>query len=103
MIRAILGAGLLALAVPAFAVDGGAVIGGAVGGAAGAAIGQKLDGKNGAIIGAAIGGATGAAVGSRSSKPETRVVEKRVVVRERDDDDRWRHDHGRHKGHHKHH
>lgn len=95
------------LAVPAYAVDGGAVLGGAIGGGAGAAVGSAVGGKNGAIVGGAIGGATGAAIGSSSNTKQSEkvVVKERVVVKDSDDRDAVPpgFSHGRKKGWHKHH
>ena len=89
---------LAALAAPASAVDGGAVLGGAIGGGVGAGVGSAVGGTEGAIIGGAIGGAAGAAIGSSDSDaPKTKktVVEKEVVYV------KGRHDNGLHRGHNK--
>ncbi len=85
---------LAALAVPASAVDGGAVLGGAIGGGVGAGVGSAVGGTEGAIIGGAIGGAAGAAIGD-SDKTKKTVVEKEVVYV------KGRHDNGLHRGHYK--
>ena len=94
---------LAALAAPAYAVDGGAVLGGAIGGGTGAAVGSAVGGKEGAIIGGAIGGGVGAAIGSSdSSKPK--VVTKEVVVEKEVvyvQGAPARHDNGLHRGHYK--
>ena len=92
---------LASLAVPAFAVDGQAVLGGAIGGGTGAAVGSAIGGRDGAIIGGAIGGAAGAAIatsGKKSEKPATKevIVEKEVVYVP------GRHDNGLHLGQQKH-
>lgn len=89
---------LAALAMPAHAVDGDAVIGGALGGAAGAAVGSAIGGRDAAIIGGAIGGAAGTAVMTNNQRERVVVRRERDVVYVRDD----HHDHGRHLGHHTH-
>ena len=63
-------------AVPALAVDTGAVLGGAIGGGVGAAVGSEVGGREGAIIGGAVGGGIGAAIGSddNGQKQEKNVV-----------------------------
>lgn len=88
------------LALPALAggVDGDAVLGGALGGAAGAAVGSAVGGRNGAIVGGAIGGAAGAAIATDGKPRETTTVKRDVVYV---DEDRH-HDHGLHRGWHKH-
>lgn len=92
---------LAALAAPAFAVDGSAVLGGAIGGGAGAAVGSAVGGRDGAIIGGAIGGGVGAAIGS-SGSDKPKVVTKEVVVEKEVVYVNGRHDNGLHRGHHKH-
>lgn len=111
--------GLLCSAVSAGERDHAAV-GGALGGALGAVIGHDINGRNGAVVGAALGGATGAAIGSDYGRSRHQQV---VEVRERErivyapprqhyyepEPPRYRewhrghrHDHGWHKGWHKH-
>lgn len=91
---------LAALAAPASAVDGGAVIGGAIGGGIGAGVGSAVGGKEGAIIGGAIGGAAGAAIGSSDSdKPKTVTTKEVVVEKEVVYVNDGRHDNGLHLGH----
>ena len=80
------------LSVPAFAIDGSAVLGGGLGGAAGAAIGSAIGGRDGAIIGGGVGGAAGAAIGTSGRRQETEY---------RDDRYRGRHDNGNHYGEYK--
>jgi outer membrane lipoprotein SlyB len=91
---------LAALAAPASAVDGGAVLGGAIGGGIGAGVGSAVGGTEGAIIGGAIGGAAGAAIATSGGK-ETKVVTKEVVVEKEVVYVNGRHDNGLHRGHHK--
>lgn len=91
---------LAALAAPAFAVDGNAVIGGAIGGGTGAAVGSAIGGRDGAIIGGALGGAAGAAIATSGSK-ETKVVTKEVIVEKEVVYVQGRHDNGLHRGHYK--
>lgn len=89
---------LAALATPASAVDGGAVIGGAVGGGIGAGVGSAVGGTEGAIIGGAIGGGVGAAIGS-SGTPKTVTTKEVVVEKEVVYVKKGRHDNGLHLGH----
>lgn len=91
---------LTALAAPAYAVDGKAVLGGAIGGGAGAAVGSSIGGREGAIIGGAIGGAAGAAIATSGSK-ETKVVTKEVIVEKEVVHVKGHHDNGRHLGQYK--
>lgn len=98
MLKKILVVTVLALApVVTLAGDGKAILGAAIGAAAGTAIGSEVGGRNGAIVGGGLGGATGAALGSK--KTPARVEERRVVVREYDDEDEYHGKHG-HKHHH---
>jgi len=62
------------------------IIGAAVGGAAGAAIGNKMGGRNDAVVWSAIGGATGALVGRSLGGPHERQVVVRERVRYEEDD-----------------
>ena len=68
------------IAVPAPAVDTGAVLGGAIGGGVGAAVGSEVGGREGAIIGGALGGGVGAAIGTHDNGHEK---EKTVIYVER--------------------
>ena len=70
----------LCIAVPAFAVDTGAVLGGAIGGGVGAAVGSEVGGREGAIIGGAVGGGVGAAIGTHDNGPKQ---EKTVIYVEK--------------------
>ena len=87
----------LSCSAGAAGLDTDAVIGGGIGGAAGAAVGSVVAGRDGAIIGAAVGGGAGAAIATSDSATKVTGVKERVVY---EDDDH--HDHGLHRGHHKH-
>lgn len=91
---------LTLVSLPAFAVDGKAVLGGAIGGGAGAAVGSSIGGREGAIIGGAIGGAAGAAIATSGSK-DAKVVTKEIVIEKEVVVVPAQHDNGLHRGHHK--
>lgn len=86
----------LSLTMPVVTLAGSVenMLGAGIGGAAGAAVGSQIGGQTGAIVGAGVGAAAGAALTNDNGGRQ--VVRERVYIHED------HHDHGRHRGHHKH-